>query len=111
MPELPLVARVRQSECVSCLRRLLDEHVTARFPSTVDKREDYERVEPVEIDSAIVGWASGVAGGVRLSHDDRTRLTAARDDLSASLDAFPTEACPYFERLVDIAEAALRDRA
>jgi hypothetical protein len=56
------------------------------------------------------GWALGVGRGGSLSELDRARLQQAAEELARSLTAFPTDARPYYERVLRIAHLAL-DRA
>jgi hypothetical protein len=59
------------------------------------------------IGADIYGWALGVSSGGSLSALDRSRLQQAADELERSLRAFPTDARPYFERVLRIAHLAL----
>ena len=88
---------------------MLRVHRDAPFPASVTKGIDYGLVDAVMIGADIHGWASQIADDRALDPVAMTRLTAARDDLRASIDAFPVEARPYYETLVDIASAALGD--
>ena len=89
------------------LKTLLAEHDAAPFPPTVNKGDDYGEVDSVMIGADIYGWALSVERGRRLSPDARERLSLARDQLLRSLDEFPQDARPYYQHLVDIADAAL----
>lgn len=101
------VPRGVASNAVSDLGPLLAEHLRTSFPAAVTKGVDYGEVDAVMIDADICGWALGVSLGVSLSSEDRRRLTDARDELSRSIPAFPFEARPYYQKLDDIADAAL----
>lgn len=89
------------------LKALLADHLAQPFPPSVSKGDDYGEVNSVLIGPDIYGWASRVAHGATLSPEARHGLTAARDELRRSLDAFPQDARPYYELLIDIADAAL----
>jgi len=89
------------------LSRLLEERRTEPFPTTVVKGIDYCEVDPVMIGADIYGWAVEVGRGHPLSATDLARLRDARDGLQRSLAAFPEDARPYYERLVEIASMAL----
>jgi hypothetical protein len=86
------------------------EHLAAPFPTSVETGEDYGDVNSVLIGSDIYGWASQVSKGSPLTAIDRDRLEKARDNLTNSLDAFPAEARPYYETLVELATATLGTR-
>ena len=77
------------------------------FPESVEKGSQYGEVDAVMIDADIYGWASHVASGVRLRGDQRPGLQSSADELERSLDAFPQDARPYYERLLRIARLAL----
>ena len=87
---------------------LLREHMATPFPRSVEKGIDYGLVDPVMIDADIYGWASRVAAGEDLPQIERRGLMKARDELIASLNAFPDDARPYYERVAQIATHALR---
>jgi hypothetical protein len=74
----------------------------------VTKGIDYGSVDPVMIGSDIFGWAKRVERGEVLTHEERSRLASARDDLVASIDEFPPDARDYFEVVLDIADSALQ---
>jgi hypothetical protein len=94
-------------EPIPDLSRLLEDHRAEPFPTNVVKGEGYGEVDAVVIDADIYGWAVGVSRGRPLGVADLTRLRDARDRLRRSLAAFPEDARPYYERLVEIASAAL----
>lgn len=89
------------------LAELLDQHRAEPFPSSVTKGIDYGEVDPVLIDADIYGWALTVVRGGSLSPVDADRLRHARDELIRSLDSFPDQARPYYERLARIADRSL----
>lgn len=80
------------------------QHLASAFPTSVEKGLDYGEVDAVLIDADIYGWATRAGS---LTPDDRTRLTTAMDELARSLSEFPTDARPYYERLVRIARLTL----
>ncbi len=86
---------------------LLAEHREAGFPPEVDKGRTYGIVDPVLIDADIFGWALTASSG-RLNPDEQLRLVAAKDELSRSIETFPTDARGHYKRLVRLADAALR---
>jgi hypothetical protein len=88
------------------LDELMAEHMHMPFPPNVVKGLDYGEVDPVMIGADIYGWAIKTCDG-RLSPIDRDRLVQARDELARSLDAFPAEARPYYEKVLEMAVAAL----
>lgn len=79
-------------------------HLAEPFPATVEKGLDYGEVEPVLIGADIYGWAIRAGS---LSELDRSRLAQAADELQRSLSAFPTDAQPYYERILRIARLTL----
>jgi hypothetical protein len=92
---------------VTNLATLLAEHRSAPFPDNLVKGIDYGSVDAVMIGSDIYGWAVRVADGRGITAVQRERLRTARDELQQSLPAFPEDARPYYEMLVEIASAAL----
>jgi len=76
------------------------------FPDSVTKGMDYGEVDAVMIGADIYGSAMKASSG-SLSELDRTRLRQAADELQRSITAFPTEAQPYYERVLRIARLAL----
>ncbi len=94
---------------VDDLAALLAEHLAREFPRSVEKGRDYGDVDPVMIDADIYGWASRLSDpGQRLNPPDLALLRNAHDELARSLDAFPIEARPYYELVLQIASTALR---
>lgn len=79
-------------------------HLADSFPDSVEKGLDYGEVDAVMIDADIYGWATNAGS---LSELDRSRLAAAADELLRSLEAFPPDARPYYERLLRIARTTL----
>ena len=88
---------------------LLREHMATPFPTSVEKGIDYGLVDSVMIGADIYGWASRIAAAEDLPENERHGLMTARDELVASLGAFPDDARPYYELLVQIVIRALRD--
>ena len=72
------------------------------FPASVEKGEVYGVVDPVLVGADIVGYVSHG----RLSPVQRRSLREIADQLARSLDAFPQDARPYYERLLRIAQRA-----
>lgn len=108
LPDLPMcgwdyVSAMAPSDLADTLRW----HQADPFPVSVEKGRDYGEVEPVMIAADIYGWALGVSRGSSLSALDRTRLRQAAGELQRSLQAFPADAQPYFERVLRIARLAL----
>ena len=89
------------------LRALLDDHLARPFPSSVEKGTDYGGVDCVMIGADIYGWASRIADGERLPHDERVRFEAAAEGLRAALPAFPDAARSYYRELLDMSDLAL----
>ncbi len=85
-------------------------HYAQPFPESVEKGSEYGEVDAVMIDADIMGWASFAASGIRLRGDQRSGLQRAADELERSLDTFPKDARPYYERLLRIARLALNAR-
>lgn len=81
----------------------LAEHWAASFPSSVEKGHTYGEVDSVLIDADIVGWVSHD----RLIPTQRRSLREAADELARSLDTFPPDARPYYERLLRLARRAV----
>jgi hypothetical protein len=92
---------------VEDLKALLADHMAQPFPPSVSKGADYGEVNSVLIGPDIYGWASRVAQGATLLPEARRGLTTAQDELRRSLCAFPQDARPYYQLLIDIADAAL----
>ena len=61
-------------------------------------------VDPVTIGADIYGRATRAGS---LSELDRSRLTQAAEELERSIGAFPTDAQPYYERVLRIARLTL----
>lgn len=79
-------------------------HLAEPFPGSVEKGQDYGEVDAVMIGADIYGWATRAGS---LSDLDRRRLERAADELQRSIGAFPSDAQPYYERLVRIARLTL----
>jgi len=86
---------------------LIADHLATPFPTSVETGEDYGSVNSVLIDADIYGYALQVSNREPLSATQLARLERARDDLAASLAAFPVDARAYYEQLVTLATAAL----
>ena len=80
----------------------LDAHMAEPIPASVEKGEVYGVVDPVLVGADIVGYVSHG----RLNPVQRRSLREIADQLTRSLDAFPTDARPYYERLLRIAQRA-----
>jgi hypothetical protein len=80
----------------------LDAHLSEPFPPSVDKGEVYGVVDPVLVGADIVGY---IRHG-QLDPVPRRSLREIADQLARSLDAFPADARPYFQRLQRIAQRA-----
>ena len=76
------------------------------FPETVERGRHYGRVDAVMIGADIYGWATRALPS-RLYGTDKVRLRELAYDLSQSIDDFPADAQPYYERLLRIAHLAL----
>jgi len=74
------------------------------FPEPVVKGEDYGEVDAVMIRADIYRWASQSES---LNALDRSRLQQAANELERSLQAFPADSQPYYQRLLRIARLAL----
>jgi len=79
-------------------------HLADPFPDSVTKGLDYGEVDAVMIGADIYGWATRAGS---LSDLDRLRLGKAADELERSIEAFPQDAQPYYERVLRIARLAL----
>jgi hypothetical protein len=93
------------------LRALMREHMATPFPSSVEKGEDYGLVDAVLVGADLYGWCDTIATGSRLSDGDTLQLRRLRDELRESIGAFPDDARPYYEHLVQMASVALDERA
>lgn len=80
----------------------LEAHLTEPFPASVEKGEVYGVVDPVLIEADIVGY---VQRG-ELDPIQRRSLREMADQITWSLDAFPSDARPYYERLRRMAQRA-----
>ena len=91
-----------------CVANLLAKemrlHMAEPFPDSVEKGLDYGEVDAVMIGADIYGWATRSGS---LSELDRSRLLQAADELQRSIQAFPPDAQPYYERILRIARLAL----
>jgi len=79
-------------------------HMAEPFPYSVEKGLDYGEVDAVMIGADIYGWATRAGS---LSELDRARLAQAAHELQRSIEAFPPDAQPYYERILRIARLAL----
>ncbi|MEQ7010129.1 hypothetical protein ABN028_28515 [Actinopolymorpha sp. B17G11] len=79
-------------------------HMAEPFPDAVEKGTDYGEVDAVMIGADIYGWATRAGS---LSDLDRSRLVQAADELRRSMEAFPADARPYYERILRIARLTL----
>ncbi|MCG6566892.1 hypothetical protein [Tessaracoccus sp. ZS01] len=80
------------------------QHLAEPFPDSVEKGLDYGEVDAVMIGADIYGWAIRAGS---LSEIDRSRLAQAADELQRSIPMFPSDAQPYYARLLRIARLAL----
>lgn len=80
----------------------VDAHLAEPFPASVEKGEVYGVVDPVHVGADIVGYISHG----RLNSVQRRSLREMADQLTRSLDAFPEDARPCYERLLRIAQRA-----
>lgn len=88
----------------NALAEEMRDHMSEQFPDSVVKGLSYGEVDAVMIDADIYGWATRAGS---LTEQDRRRLLRAADELRRSLDAFPSDAKPYYERLLRIARLVL----
>jgi len=84
------------------LADLLAAHRAEPFPGSVEKGAVYGEVDAVMIDADIYGWAMQDP----LRGAERELLRQTTGELRRSLRAFPADARPYYERLLQIAQAA-----
>lgn len=78
-------------------------------PGGGDEQWDQVGVEPVMLDAAIAGIISTVVGSRRPPDaSQQAELEALLADLDEASPVVPTEAQPYFQRLRDLADLALR---
>ncbi|WP_028474239.1 hypothetical protein [Nocardioides alkalitolerans] len=84
------------------LADLLAAHLAEPFPGSVEKGAIYGEVDAVMVDADIYGWAMQDP----LRGADRQLLRKTTGELRRSLQAFPVDARPYYERLLQIAQAA-----
>ncbi len=82
----------------------MHRHVAEPFPESVEKGLDYGEVDAVMIGADIYGWATKVDSPSQLH---RSRLAQAADELQRSIEAFPLDAQPYYERVLRIARLTL----
>lgn len=80
----------------------LDAHLAERFPVSLEKGEVYGEVDAVLIEADIVGY---IQRG-QLNPSQRRSMREMADQLTRSLDAFPPDARPYYERLRRMAQRA-----
>lgn len=80
----------------------LAAHWAEPFPGSVEKGATYGEVDAVMVGADIYGWAMQDP----LRQADRQLLRETAEELGRSLDAFPRDARPYYERLLQIAQAA-----
>ena len=79
-------------------------HMAEPFPDAVRKGLTYGQADAVMIGADIYGWAERAGS---LSELDRSHLHQAADALQSSINAFPLEARPHYERILRIARLAL----
>ena len=85
----------------------MSAHLDDPFPSSIVKGTSYEPVDPVLVDADVYGWALRVERHEALGADEREQLVELRNELAASMEAFPSDARPYFERLLQLADETL----
>jgi hypothetical protein len=91
---------------MSKLQQLLDQHLERPFPTSVVKGTDIGGVDVVMIDADIYGWSLQRAKGV-LTDDGADALRRAAQELAGALPLFPTDAQPYYQKLLEVAKEAL----
>ena len=91
---------------VEALVEEMRRHLADPFPDSVTKGLDYGEVDAVMIGANIYGWATQAVGD-SLSGSDRARLFDAAEALGRSIEAFPPDAQPYYERILRIAQLVL----
>lgn len=96
---------------IELLKALMREHMASTFPPSVEKGETYGQVDAVMVGADIYGWCSSIASGSRLPEQNTNALHRLRDDLRQSIAAFPEDARPYYEQLVQMASAALGEQS
>jgi len=82
----------------------MQAHMAEPFPESVERGLGYGEVDAVMIGADIYGWATRAT---TLSRDERRRLGRAHDELERSIHALPSEARPYYVRLLRIARLTL----
>jgi hypothetical protein len=60
----------------------------------------------IELDSAIAGWVSRIAGGGALSTSDLARLASVSAEVKSLLPSLSGATRAYFVRLVELSESA-----
>lgn len=83
----------------------LAAHLAEPFPGSVEKGAIFGEVDAVVVGADIYGWAT--EDPLRPAYRQRLRETA--DELRRSLAAFPPDARPFYERLMQIALVASAD--
>jgi hypothetical protein len=86
----------------------MQRHLAEPFPDPVTKGLEYGEVDAVMIGADIYGWASRALED-SLTSGEQARLADAADALQHSIDSFPPDARPYYERVLRIAHLALAD--
>lgn len=85
----------------------MKRHMADTFPESVEKGVDVGEVEPVLIGPDIHGWALRLSHNGWLSESDRARLEEDASQLERSIRSFPSDAQPYYERVLRIARLTL----
>ena len=80
----------------------LDAHLAEPFPISIEMGDVYGVVDPVLVGADIVGYVSHG----QLNAVQRRSLREIANRLTRSLDEFPMDARPYYERLLRIAQRA-----
>lgn len=89
------------------LRELWAEHLTAKFPASVEMGAQCKNVDPVLLDADVAGVVSFRLAGSKLSVDQERILHSCIRSLDLTLSHLPIDAQPYFHRLRRLALLAV----
>jgi hypothetical protein len=84
------------------------EHLSTSWPQSVERGREVGGVDVVLVDADIYGWATQ-AETLGSTQADALRTTVG--ELQGALDQIPSDAQPYFRRLLEIARLTLEVRA
>ena len=86
------------------LQWLMREHLSDGWPESVERGSEIGGVDVVLVDADIYGWATQAE---TLSPTQADALRTTTGELRAVVGRFPSDAQPYFRRLLEVARLTL----